>query len=196
MPFFAEEMYQKLRRKEMPESIHLFDWPKADQKQIDEKLEEAMVKEREIVTLALAERAKVGIKVRQPLQQLIINNEQLVKDKELSGLIKDEVNVKEITFGKELKLVTEITPELKEEGMVREIIRNIQGLRKTANLKPADKIFVYYSTGEILKSILVKNKDFILMEAKIKDLIQTDVLESAKIIEIDQEKLSLMIQKV
>ena len=40
MPFFTEEVYQNLKTEEMPDSVHIKDWPKADKKQIDKKLEE------------------------------------------------------------------------------------------------------------------------------------------------------------
>ena len=131
-----------------------------------------MNKIREIVSLALAERASMGIKVRQPLKQLTINNKQLITDKELLELIKEEVNVKEIVFGKELKLNTKITVELKEEGLVREIIREIQGMRKREGLKPKDKIIVEYLGP--YKQIFERNKEIILRQINIKKLVLTD----------------------
>ena len=168
MPFFAEENYGKLRSKEMPESVHLIDWPKAQEKYIDLELEESMAKTREIVALALAERAELGIKVRQPLASLCIK-EKL--DEGMLELIKDEVNVKKIILGECLKLDTEITPELKEEGLVREIIRNIQDARKKANLKPQDKVLMNYSAAPDLDKVIIKNKKIILEETKLKDLV-------------------------
>lgn len=168
MPFFAEENYGKLRSKEMPESVHLIDWPKAQEKYIDLELEENMTKTREIVNLALAERAKLGIKVRQPLASLCIKEKF---DEEMLELIKDEVNVKKTTLGKCLKLDTEITPELKEEGLVREIIRNIQDARKKANLKPQDKVLMNYSAAPDMDKVIIKNKKIILQETKLKDLV-------------------------
>ena len=89
-------------------------------------------------------------------------------------LIKEETNVKEINFGKVLKLDTEITPELKEEGMVREIIRNIQEARKKAGLKPKDKILIRHQAVLELNEIVIKNKEFILKEVNAKDLILVD----------------------
>jgi len=174
MPFFAEENYGKLRAKEMPGSVHLLDWPQAQEEYLDEKLEEDMVEARKIVNLVLAERAKAGIKVRQPLGKLQITNYKLQKNRELLELIKEETNVKEINFGKVLKLDTEITPELKEEGMVREIIRNIQEARKKAGLKPKDKILIRHQAVLELNEIVIKNKEFILKEVNAKDLILVD----------------------
>lgn len=203
MPFFAEENYQKLREAAMPESIHLVDWPKAG-KLIDEKLEEGMAKVREIVTQALAERAKAGIKVRQPLLSLKLKNSKIKIDEELLDLIKDEVNVKEILFddkiGSEVKLDLDITPELREEGLIREIIRNIQGMRKEANLKPKDQIKVeYQGTGE-LASILENNREGVIKEAKVKELSvggeSGQAFDTEKTMEADGQKLLLKIKKI
>ncbi len=147
MPFFAEEMYQNLKTGEMPESVHLCDWPKADKKLIDKKLEEKMAQVRDIVALALAVRAASEIKIRYPLQELKIKNTELKKEKELLGLVKEEVNVKEIscdsTIEKEIELNTEVTKELEKEGIIRDFVRNVKDLRKKKGLTPKDKIMVY-----------------------------------------------------
>jgi isoleucyl-tRNA synthetase len=144
MPFLTEELYQNLKLEEMPESIHLFVWPKADKKLINKDLEEKMQKAREIVTLALAERAKAGIKVRQPLKELRIKNYELRGEKELLDLIEKEVNVKGTIFNdkiqNEVELDINITTELKEEGILREYVRNTNDLRKTEGFSPSDEI--------------------------------------------------------
>ena len=200
MPFFAEENYQTLRQNNMPESVHLLDWPKANKRLIDKKLEDKMIKVREVVTLALAERAEADIKVRQPLNELRITNYELRREKELLELTKEEVNVKKITFGKTLKLDTKITPELKEEGIIREIVRNIQEMRKKAGLKPKDKILVRYSGSNDLNEILTKNKNFILKEAKVKKLIlgekSGETFDTEKEINIGQQNLWLAVKKL
>lgn len=144
IPFFAEEMYINLKRGKMPESIHLTNWPKPEK--INQALEEKMTKVREIVTLALAERADQGIKVRQPLSELKIKSQDLKKEKKLQELIKEEVNVKNISFNdfltKEVELNTEITEELKKEGEHREMVRNISKIRKAMGLTPEDKVVI------------------------------------------------------
>jgi len=199
MPFLSEEIYQGLKS-EVKLSVHLEDWPKVNKKLIDKNLEKKMEKVREIVSQALAERAKAKVKVRQPLNELRITNYELRKEKELLELIKDEVNVKKITFGKTLKLDTKITPELKEEGIVREVIRHIQEMRKKAGLKPRDKILVRYFGTLTLNEILKKNERFILKEGKIKDLQlskkREGVFDFKKEIKIDQEKIWFGIKKL
>ncbi len=170
MPFFAEEMYQQLKTEGTPKSVHLCDWPKIDKKLIDKDLEKKMDEVRNIVNLALAERAAKAVKVRQPLQKLKIKNEKLkIKNsEELLNLIKDEVNVKEIIFDekieKEVELDINITEELMEEGIVRDIIRQVQVARKEAKLVPQDKISVQFAVPKKEKLIIEKNKDFLLKE--------------------------------
>ena len=183
-PFVAEHIYKEIsslaKVSEDRESVHLCDWSKVNKRLIDKDLEEKMEKVREICSLALQKRAEAGIKVRQPLQQLTINNKQLTK--ELLDLIKDEVNVKEVKLsarggsalgGKEgVVLDTRITKELEEEGLIREFIRQIQALRKEKGLTPKDKIRVYFGLSAAvptkvgtkvgdskLKDIIEKHKD-------------------------------------
>ena len=186
MSFFSEEMYQNLRRENMPESVHLLDWSESDKKLVDKNLEEKMERVRGVVALALAQRAAAGIKVRQPLASLQIKNKL---DKELLGLIKDEVNVKKITFGKELKLDTKITKKLREEGIEREVIRYIQEMRKKAGFKPKDKIIVESTfkpadLGNFKKSIGAKEFNF------------KKQLPGGKEIKIDEETHYLKIKKL
>ncbi|MEK7061643.1 MAG: isoleucine--tRNA ligase [Patescibacteria group bacterium] len=206
MPFFAEEMYQSLKINNMPESVHLCSWPQIKEKNYtDLELETKMDEARSIVNLALAERSEKGIKVRQPIALIKIKNTilNIEGEKEILELIKDEVNVKKIVFDSKIKniieLDTKITPELKEEGIVRDVIRCIQDMRKKIGLKPEDKVLVFFSGESIISKILEKNKEFILKEIKAKDfyLDETPELEIdiEKEVEIDQQKLLLKIKK-
>ena len=146
-PFFGEMLYLSTARVEGLgglKSVHLEDWPKVDVSLIDEGLLQKMKKVRELAALALAERAAAGIKVRQPLAALKIKVGEFKNESELLGVLKDEVNVKEIIFDeaieKEVELDTDITAELKEEGLVKELVRLVQNLRREAGLMPQNKI--------------------------------------------------------
>lgn len=142
MPYLAERLYQNLRIYSRTgvgsESVHLTDWPKASQR-LDQKLTRAMAEVRRLASAALAERARAGIKVRQPLQGLKVKS-QTSNVPELLGLLRDEVNVKEVVFDPTMEgdvwLDTAITPALREEGTVRELIRTIQELRRDAHMQP------------------------------------------------------------
>ncbi len=197
-PFIAEELYQKLNGAE--KSVHLCDYPEPDKKLINSDLEEKMEQVREVVTQSLGLRAEAGIRVRQPLKELRIRNQELRKAKGLLDLIKDEVNVKKITFGEEIELDTKITKELKEEGVAREVIRHIQALRKKAGLKPKDKILVQAQGPTHLNKILNRKRDFILKETLAKDFklgeelkIKFEIKKEAK---VNKETLWLGIKKI
>ncbi|MBN2713775.1 MAG: isoleucine--tRNA ligase, partial [Planctomycetes bacterium] len=104
-PYMAEELYQKLVKDiwgdSMPLSVHLCEWPVVNDGSIDLAAETQMDMVREIASLGLAARAAEKQKVRQPLAQaVIILSEESVKDSvnELAGVIREEINVKEIVF--------------------------------------------------------------------------------------------------
>ena len=191
LPFLSELIFLKINRKG---SVHLEDWPKVERKRIKKEVEKEMEIVREIISLALAERKKNKIKVRQPLQRLVI---QKKLKKEFLDIIAKEVNVKEVVLGKEFFLDTKITPDLKEEGIKREFIRQIQFLRKKEGLKKGEKIAVYYFAPEEISQILKKNEKEILERAKIKTLKQKESKENlTKKVEIDGNFVLLEIEKI
>ncbi len=154
VPFIAEDIYQRLGGTQ--ESVHLEKWPEEHisfwQKlrgKNDEVLE-CMLETRRIISLALELRNKATIKVRQPLQKLMVK--QLKLSPEYLEIIKDEINVKEIvhvpTLESELALDVALTPDLLEEGRVRDIIRAVQEWRKEHNLKPGEVARYTVSAGE------------------------------------------------
>jgi isoleucyl-tRNA synthetase len=175
MPFVAEDIYLKLNGG--LESVHLEKWPTA--LKIDNNLLENMKVVRKIASLGLEARSKAKINVRQPLGKLLVKKIQdprskIQKDTDLINLIKEEVNVKEVTFdanlSTEVELDLDITPELKEEGELRDLIRAIQDRRKDQGLtiqdRPTLKIFVEDKTKQIfieknkqqlIKAVLLKN---------------------------------------
>ncbi len=164
-PFFAENLYLKLKQPEDPESVHLCEWPEVGN--IDQEILTDMQEARNTVSLALEKRMSAGVKVRQPLQKLKIKRLKIEKlEEEYLELIKDEVNVKEIIFDEkletEVELDTEITAELQKEGNVREFIRAVQDLRKNKNLIPGDSIELLVETDtsgqEFLNSVLEEVK--------------------------------------
>ena len=200
-PFFAEKMYQGLKSDKMPESVHLSKWPEAEG-QTDLELEQKMDEVRSIVSLALAERSAKGIKVRQPLSVLKVKNQKSkVRDHdELLALVKDEVNVKDVVFDGSIKetvqLDTAITKELKEEGIVREMVRFVQDLRKEQGLKPEDIISVWFLGLKTIDQILEKNKDFLSREVRAKEIMVGKKVEGAKEVKIENEKYYIKIEKI
>lgn len=157
-PFFAESLYRGVGGEK--ESVHLEDWPKGGS--VNEGILRDMEEVRKEVSSALEARAKANIKVRQPLSKLQVESRVLQGKGELLALVRDEVNVKEITFGGKLVLDTTITPELREEGELREAIRAIQELRKEKGLKPGE-LAILSTSSKVSETGLVKK-----FEAEIK----------------------------
>ena len=139
MPFFAEDLYRRMRSDTDPVSVHLTDWPAAQE--INAKLVADMARARAVSSLGLQAREKAGIKIRQPLQTLTAK--ALPDDAALRAIIADEVNVKEVVedaaLSEEVTLDTTLTSALKEEGALREWVRAIQDWRKTSKLSVADR---------------------------------------------------------
>jgi isoleucyl-tRNA synthetase len=167
MPFLAEDIY--LRMKGERESVHLESWPVL--KKINKKITESMTEVRKIASLGLEARMKAKINVRQPLAKLSIKK---VVPIELIEILKDEVNVKEIFTDKNLKdeviLDLNITPALKEEGTVRELIRAIQDLRKGSGLTIQDRAVLTIESEKSLSDLIEKNKNTISSATLLKDI--------------------------
>ncbi len=203
------------------QSVHLENWPLVDKKLIDKKLEEQMVLIRKIVSLGLKARSIAGIKVRQPIASLklktqISNLKNIKESKGLLDLIREELNVKEVEIVKKLPqeknwiiereneiqiaLDTKISPKLKEEGIVREIIRQIQEMRKSVGYKPRDKILIQCFGSSFLNQILRENKIFILKEIKAENLLGekplNQVFDIEREVEVEQQKLWIGIKRV
>ena len=243
IPFITETMYQNLVRSvnpDAPESVHHADWPQADPAMVDEGLLERMALVRQVVALGHAARNSANIKLRQPLGRALLHLEEGGEslDEEMVGLIRDELNVKQVVFvetpdelvtyrllpdnrvlgprfgkrfpavraalaaldplaavrrlraglplrleveGEEVELAPEevlvqeqpreglavasergvtaavdtaITPELRAEGLAREVVRRIQNLRKEAGFEPDDRIVArYQAEGELAEAV-------------------------------------------
>lgn len=123
-PFFMDRLYQDLNSvtgKESSESIHLSDFPKFDESFVDKSLERKMENAQTISSLVLSLRAKEKIKVRQPLQKIMIPVDTAQQKEEIlavANLIKNEVNVKEITILDDASdiLIKQIKPNFKALG--------------------------------------------------------------------------------
>lgn len=193
MPFKAEDIYRRAGGKK--DSVHLENWRELDYK-ADEILEN-MKTTRDIVTKALEKRAASGMKVRQPLQKLEVKNLSL--GGEYLEVIKDEVNVKEVqnneSMMEEVVLDIRLSPELKEEGNAREIMRAIQDLRKKNKFEPEDEIIVHVFYPEGLNNAFSKYEEEIKKTTKTVDIIKKD-LEGVEKTKINDFEIQLVVQKV
>lgn len=157
-PFLAEELYQKLTG---GESVHLLDWPVAGH--INEPVVQDMETVRDYVNQALSLRAKERIKIRQPLASVAVPT--LGQFVNFEDILTDELNVKKVVQGSELALDFTITPELRREGLAREVVRHVQAARKDAGLNVDDRIRLSLTTdNDELQTAIAEHKDTIANE--------------------------------
>ncbi|MEX0934798.1 MAG: class I tRNA ligase family protein [Candidatus Paceibacterota bacterium] len=188
MPFLAEDLYEKLGGEK--ESVHLEEWPEYGE-EVDTELIELMRRTRHIVSEALDARSQEGMKVRQPLSRLSVSQEKYdLPDsfkEDLIDLIKGEVNVKEVVFSadvEDVELDFELTDELIQEGIARELIRAIQSLRKKEGLDPGDEVVLVIQTDEAGRGVIEAFRDEITSTASLKDVEYKEV-DDGKVLELD-----------
>ena len=196
-PFLAEELYQKMTgagvmNSEIPESVHLLDWPEAGV--IDEAVLVQMAKTREIITAGLAERMKkteteAQIKVRQPLAKLVYAGEKL--DDFYEQIIMEEVNVKSVEHGEALMLDKTLTPELLEEGKIRELIRFVQVARKKAGLNVDDRIRLMVSM-EVPEAY----REMLMNEVLAEELVKEGNFAYDEIVKVQGENIAISLEKI
>jgi len=198
-PFLTEHIWQELRKKNLvkEESVHLSEFPKVEEKKINEKLEKEFGQALKIIELGLAERDNAKIGLRWPLASAKVYSEFKISE-ELNEIIMRQLNVKSVKFakGKEIKveLDTKITPELEAEGFAREFARRIQAERKNAGLKKGDMINLKVKTDTELKKNLNKNIHFLLERTNSNKIEFVDGKMPEKAIEfsIKEKKISIV----
>jgi len=173
MPFYADSLYLSLKTSGdiadvAGKSVHLEDWPAVSGVcQQGDKAQKQVLSDmaaiRTTVSLGLEARMQAKINVRQPLSELSVK--QIPKGVDAAALVelvKDEVNVKSVVEHPALEtpvlLNTNLTPELKEEGIVRDMIRAVQELRKQSGLNPSDRVDLFVDTDATGKIFVQKHQ--------------------------------------
>ncbi|MBI5401138.1 MAG: class I tRNA ligase family protein [Candidatus Yonathbacteria bacterium] len=179
MPFLADHIYHRVGGEK--ESVHLEAWPTVTE--FDKQILAKMNMTRQIVADALSERAKAGLKVRQPLSALSIGGQFEFFEE----LVIDEVNVKKIVHEGDIagiiKLDTNITPELKQEGQFRDLLRTIQELRKDTGLTPSDVVMLRMHTNADGRSLVEKFESELKKTALIRGIIFEEVAGETVVID-------------
>ena len=146
IPFMADEIYTNLTGEK---SVHLSEWPAANELLIDKKLEEEMEKGIEVSSIVNAARKLAGVKVRIPIKNLSYKGHSQL-DKDVEGVVLSEVNVYKLIYkGKSSQNSFSVEGDLLDfqnqdliAGKAREIIRKIQEERKKLGTNPNEKIDV------------------------------------------------------
>ena len=274
-PFYADRLYSDLVAPSLEEngyaSVHLADFPVSDPALIDKDLEERMAIAQVATSNVLALRRKVNLKVRQPLQTLLIpvmDNKQRNAIEAVKGIILDEVNVKELKlvdneesglvkrvkadfkklgpkYGKIMKdlgkavtgmsqkaiaelekngtyafeslpgapvitiedveiipedipgwlvandgnltvaLDVSVTPELRNEGMARELINRIQNIRKASDFEITDKVLVELTPNDAVKAALDSFAEYISAQVLAEEIRLSDLEPGENVTELD-----------
>ena len=188
-PFMAEELYHNMTGDD--QSIHLQDWLPAGH--VNELVMNDMETVRDYVNQGLSLRAKLGIKVRQPLASVTVPS--LGNHVDFVPILLDELNVKKVITGSEVALDQEISPELRREGMMRELVRHIQSSRKSAGFNVDDRISLQITTdSKELKKAIEENKDTIMAET-LSIMTKTELDGHEVDIRIDDETAKIIVQK-
>ena len=273
VPFLSEEIYTNLTGEY---SVHTSDFPKYNEVYIDELLEEKMDKVRDLISIGRYVREENKIRVRQPLEEILLDGKNELLIGNLTDLIKEELNVKKVTFiddtseymnftvkpnfkevgktlGKDLKefqekllgltvddvnklrkneivtieisgkplevtsnmvdiridaktgfnvgmenneyviLNTNLTEELINEGIAREIVSKVQLMRKNINLELTDRITISYSASDKVKSAVDAFADYIKNETLASEI--TDNAKDGEEFSVNDEKVLIVILK-
>jgi isoleucyl-tRNA synthetase len=204
-PFLAEEMYQNLvvsAFPQAPDSVHLADFPVADKTKVDKQLTEDTHLAMKVSGLGRAARSQAGIKVRQPLAEVVVSVAGSKEEKILERLrpqILEELNVKDLRIdsfravmglegkgyvvvsegGHSVAIPTEIPAELEAEGVAREIVRRLQTMRRSAGFDIADHITTYYQGDDYIKQVMADFADYIKQETLSRELVEKAPEEGA-----------------
>jgi isoleucyl-tRNA synthetase len=195
-PFLADELYQNLvlaAFPDAPESVHLADFPVADEAKIDQRLSADIQLAMRVASLGRAARSQASIKVRQPLAEVMVrvNSE---REKEGLGRVKaqvlDELNVKDLKFIADMETLdrgsysitsegnywvavpTRPSSELEAEGMAREVVHRLQTMRRAAGFEIADHIVISYQGDEHIRKVMMEFGDYIRQETLAEQLLE------------------------
>jgi isoleucyl-tRNA synthetase len=173
--------------------VHLSDWPQVGE--IDQELLSQMTRARQYITIGLAQRAEAKIRVRQPLASVVIPQlPDLYKE-----LIAEELNIKSVQWGGEVKVDTQVTPALNREGLIRDVVRKVQSARKEAGLNVDDRIHLSLVTiDNELEKAVDEYQDTIKSETLAIELSQHgDTLDGFKQeVMVEDKTLNITIERV
>jgi isoleucyl-tRNA synthetase len=204
-PFITEYLYQELvvsQNTEAVKSIHLSFYPEYTG-QVDTQLLEKVEQVKGILEQGFKLREVSAIKVRQPLQVMGVVGIEL--EPWMQEIIKTEINVKEVSAqkvsdniieyqGLTLSLDDTITPELKEEGLVRELIRNLQITRKNSKLSKEQNIRLEIQASTEIQDLINKHQDTISQPVGVVEWVFGNLDESDNIHTFKFEKEQISVQ--
>jgi len=199
-PFVTDKIYQDIRN---GESVHTSTWPHVDEGRIDKKLEEHMTKVKNLIELAGALRQDLKIKLRWPISELFVSGKDVEETvKVLEPVIKIMANVKSVKYEKTLKgkedygLTVKFGDVLKDEAMIRELVRNIQNVRKKDGYNVHDKINLFLKSDPKTEDVLSKFEEDIKQSVGASTLHVGKAEKSKDKLEFEDKKIEFGFEKV
>jgi isoleucyl-tRNA synthetase len=201
-PFISEHVFQEVIG-QTEKSVHLEIWPEVKAELKSEETLSSMEVVRKLVELGLSLRKESGIRVRQPLLAFAVNKEL---EDGYKSIIAEELNVKKVVSfdssndwmkkedkGLEVAFNTEITEELKKEGLFRELVRAINQKRKEQKMTIDDKVIVEYKTDDEMLLDVFKTFEDELKKSVLAEEIKTGTGNEVK---FGDKILNLRVEKV
>jgi isoleucyl-tRNA synthetase len=216
MPFVADEMWDNLVcsvRPDEPDSVHLADWPAFDPALVDADLRASMAAARSAVALGLQAREKAKFKVRQPLGRVLLSGEGAGQAARHAEIIAEEINVKKVEVAGEapaadawvvasegaltVALDVTLTPELRAEGVARELVRAVQNLRKKSGLAVSDRIELGIEASDEIWSAAGPHLEWIAAETLATKVVrgQIDAPDGKTDVTIDGQRVTISIHR-
>ena len=234
-PFTAEAVYRNLVGsvdQSAPESVHLAEWPEADESLVDQALMEETRVVMRVVSLGRAARQESQMKVRQPLASataFVHSTAQKEALERMADQVLDELNVKELRVkalseeftetytrpddvlraageghvlaedeaGYGVAVDTRLTPELKDEGLARELVHRLQNLRKEAGLEISDRIVAYHGESARVAAVVAGHGDYIREETLADEIVSGPAPDGAasEAVKVDGAEVTLAVRK-
>lgn len=222
IPFFAEELFQNLSGNSQSQnlvSVHLADWPIANLAALDEMLMSDMDVVMKLASLGHTARRTANIHLYQPLAEIAFFPHADLEERQSEvyrELLKNELNIKEVKFqdpsshpsthpqyilvsqgAYQAVLVTQLTPELIDEGAARQVIRLVNALRKQAGLGKNDRIRLYIKTTPVLSEAIFRFRQLFSNEALVNEMSEPPTEKvSLSQFEINGKSILIGIEKI
>jgi isoleucyl-tRNA synthetase len=190
-PFVADEVWRPLAKgTNLPKSVHLSDWPQV--RDTDQKVLTDMQAVRDVITEGLSQRAANKVKVRQPLASVTVPKLPVA----YRDILAEELNVKEVKFtGKEVKLDVTMTDELKAEGVMRDLVRYVQNLRKTSGLNVDDRIVLHVGSADTLVQRALTDFGDLLRQETLANEFASDPQEYTVVAKVEGVEVTVSLSK-
>ncbi|MBU0530067.1 MAG: class I tRNA ligase family protein, partial [Nanoarchaeota archaeon] len=200
-PFITEKIYQEAFG---GKSVHMSSWPESEKKYVDTKLEEHMSAVKNVIEIAGALRQDKRIKLRWPVSELIVSGEKLEDAvKTLEPVINTMANVKSTKFSKKIVggkteggITVDFGKVLMDEALLRELVRNVQEVRKKSKFNVHDSISLFIKSDKETEKVLKGFEDRIKQGVGAKTVVMGQIKHQKGKLEFEKKIVDFGFEKV